>query len=511
MSETTSALSRAAQFLRVYKLRVLGISAAILIPCFWHRRILSSDMGSHLYNAWLAQLIHRGQAPGLSFNHPWTNILFDYVLSGLGTAFGFDAAEKIGAALAVLIFFWGAFALVSAAGDRAPWFLLPCLALATYGWTFQVGFFNYYISLGLSFLGLAIFWRGKGWERALPIVLIPLMLAAHPLGVLWLAGAAAYVRIAQSLRPRYHVFLLLIATAVIYAGHYYFFHRHIGDPENDPIYLFNGADQLLLFNVRYLPFSLFNFRHPRVLLPHGRYAWPAWGILLFAVLSIIADAVRRRTNRESWADYAIPLQLYVVVEIGVFLLPKAVHFPQTVPALALLTERLTSVSAITACCILAVMRPSRWHLTGSAVVAVIFFSLLYRDTGSINKMEAQAEELVRTLPPGQRVTASIFFPDNRVMVQHMIDRACIGYCFSYGNYEPSTGMFRVRADDENPYVLSDYEDAISTEEGDYTVQPEDLPVWQVYQCSMKGTELCISPIEAGEENDHLGVHANQIK
>jgi hypothetical protein len=468
-------------------------------------------MGSHLYNAWLAQLIHRGEAPGLSFNRQWTNILFDYLLSGLSATFGFAAAEKIGAGFAVLIFFWGAFALVSAAGGRAPWYLIPCLALATYGWTFQVGFFNYYISLGLSFLGLAIFWRGKGWERALPIVLIPLMMAAHPLGAIWLVGAAAYVGIAQSLRPRYHVFLLLFAGAAIYAGHYYLFHRYVADREFDPIYLFNGADQLLLFNVHYLPFSLFNLRYPRLLFPHGRYAWVAWGIFLSTVISIITDAARRRADRQFWKDYAIPLQLYVIVEIGVFLLPKAMHFPQRVPALALLTERLTSVSAITACCILAAMRPSRWHLAGSAMVAAVFFSLLYRDTGTINKMEAQAEQLVRTLPPGQRVIATIFFPENRVMVQHMIDRACIGYCFSYGNYEPSTGMFRIRADDENPYVLSDYEDAISTEEGDYTVQTEDLPVWQVYQCSLKGTDLCISPLQAGEDNDHLGVHAKQIK
>ena len=504
-------MSRTAQFLRVYKLRILGISAAILVPCFWHRRILSSDMGSHLYNAWLVQLIHRGQAPGLSFNRQWTNILFDYLLGALSAAFGFNASEKIAVAFAALIFFWGAFALVSAAGDRAPWYLIPCLALVTYGWTFQVGFFNYYISLGLSFFGLALLWSGKGWERALPILLIPLMMAAHPLGVLWLAGAAAYMGIAQFLRPRYHVFLLLFAGAVIYAGHRYLFHYYVADPENDPIYLFNGADQLLLFNVHYLPFSLFSFRSTRLLFPDGRYAWAAWGIFLFTIVSITTDAIRRRANRQFWTDYAIPLQLYAVVEIGVFLLPEAVHFPQTAPALALLTERLTSVSAVIACCILAMMRPSKWHLAGSAVVAAIFFSLLYGDTATINKMEAQAEQLVRTLPPGQRVMATIFFPENRVMVQHMIDLACIGYCFSYGNYEPSTGMFRVRADDDNPYVLSDYADAISTEEGDYTVQPEDLPVWQVYQCSIKGTDLCISPLKAGEENDSLGVHATSIK
>ena len=31
----------------------------------------------------------------------------------------------------------------------------------TYGATFQFGFFNYYISLGLAFMGLALVYRGQ--------------------------------------------------------------------------------------------------------------------------------------------------------------------------------------------------------------------------------------------------------------------------------------------------------------------------------------------------------------
>ena len=49
-------------FLRTYWLRLLLISAAILIPCFWHSRIVAGDLGSHAYNAWLAQGIE-GQLP----------------------------------------------------------------------------------------------------------------------------------------------------------------------------------------------------------------------------------------------------------------------------------------------------------------------------------------------------------------------------------------------------------------------------------------------------------------
>ena len=94
----------------------------------------------------------RGQAPGLWLARQWNNVLFDLTLSGLGSLFGLRVAEKIAVALAVLIFFWGAFALISAISQRVSWFVLPLLAIATYGWTFEMGFLNYYLALGLSFL-----------------------------------------------------------------------------------------------------------------------------------------------------------------------------------------------------------------------------------------------------------------------------------------------------------------------------------------------------------------------
>ena len=92
----------------------LAMSAAVLIPCVWHRRIEAGDLGSHVYNAWLAQLTEKGQAPGLYIARQWDNILFDVLLLGLAKAAGFAAAQRIAVSLCVLVFFWGVFALVSA-------------------------------------------------------------------------------------------------------------------------------------------------------------------------------------------------------------------------------------------------------------------------------------------------------------------------------------------------------------------------------------------------------------
>src|SRR5260221_3985269 len=188
-----SALKAAADFLRRFWLQALAVSAGLLIPCFWHRRIEAGDLGSHVYNAWLAELIERGQAPGLYLARQWNNVLFDLFLLKFGKLFGLAAAQKIVVPVCVLIFFWGAFALLAAVSQRAPWFLLPCLVMLAYGWTFNVGFFNYYLSLGLGLFATAIVWSGRGRELILAGALAALALVAHPQGFVWLVGCLGYV------------------------------------------------------------------------------------------------------------------------------------------------------------------------------------------------------------------------------------------------------------------------------------------------------------------------------
>jgi len=85
----------------------LLISLLLVIPCFWHAHIEAGDLGSHLYNAWLAELVHQGRAPGVYIIWQWDNILFDLMLFYFAKAVGLFAAEKIAVSLCVLIFFWG--------------------------------------------------------------------------------------------------------------------------------------------------------------------------------------------------------------------------------------------------------------------------------------------------------------------------------------------------------------------------------------------------------------------
>ncbi len=477
-------LAIAQRFVREQWPRIAAISALVLVPCFWHREIEADDLGSHLYNAWLVQLIHRGQAPGLWIAHPWTNVLFDYMLSGLGAVFGLHAGEKIAVALAVLIFFWGTFAMAAAATRRAPWLLAPCIALVAYGWTFEMGFFNYYLSLGLAFFGLAVFSRGRGWERLLPLIVAPLALLANPLGPIWLVGACVYVWLAEAAPRRYQFLWFAIAVAGLFAVPKILGGFYPLDPPTKPFYFFNGADQLVLFG--------------------PRYAIAEYGLIAFAIIAIASDWILRRKERGVWEEYAIPAEFYALALISVWVLPGGVQVTAGSAAASLLTERFTTISAALACCVLGAMRPQKWHLAAGAAIAAVFFAFLYQDTGRVNKMEQQIVQLVSKLPPNQRVMGSILPPDgSRVMIQHILDRACIGRCFSYGNYEPGSEDFRVRARLGNPYVLTDFDLAASTESGDYIVKPADLPAYQVYECSDDGEKLCLAALRAGEENNAM--------
>jgi hypothetical protein len=73
-------LPAAGTFVQRYIWRILILSALVVIPCLWHPRIEAGDLGSHVYNAWLVQLIERGQAPGLYLATKWNNVLFDLAI-----------------------------------------------------------------------------------------------------------------------------------------------------------------------------------------------------------------------------------------------------------------------------------------------------------------------------------------------------------------------------------------------------------------------------------------------
>jgi hypothetical protein len=470
-------LRAAAQFLRRRWLLTLGVSAGILIPCFWHKHIEAGDLGSHVYNAWLAELVRRGQLPGLWIARQWNNVAFDFLLSALAKVFGWLWAEKLAVCICVLIFFWGVFALVSAATRRAPLFLIPLMAVISYGWTFEQGFINYYLSLGLSFFAVAILWRGEGKERLAVLAMVPLIVLAHPLGLIWLVGAGVYLFLAERL-TRHRIFVFAAAIVLVAACGWYVRHHFYVYQARHALYLYNGADQIVLFS--------------RV------YELLAVATILFVLVALGTELWKRRNDAEFSETSSILLQLYLILQCLILVLPYGVLLPGYKAPLSFLPHRLTTLSAVVVCSLLGLMLPRRWHLIACTGAAILFFALLYKDTGIINNMEEQSERLVGGLPFGQRVLFTITNRGLRLFIAHFADRSCIDHCFSYGNYEPSTGQFRIRAKPRNGFVVTEFSSVTLVENGQYQVKSTDPPLFEIYQCGIRGKDLCGRPMVAGE-------------
>jgi hypothetical protein len=468
---------------------VLLVSAAILIPCFWQRHIQAGDLASHAYNAWLAQLVGEGKAPGVYAVWQGKNVLFDLVLLILGKIFGFGAAEKIAVSACVLVFFWGVFTLISVATRRRPWLLVPGLAMLAYGFVFYMGFMNYYLSLGLACFGLAALWHGERRGILLATILAPLGLLAHPLGFLWLAAAGAYRLLWPRMRgwsewlpPAAAIGIGLVVRWVL-ARH----PEYQPDWPDAPFFQWNGADQFWVFR------------------PATRYV--ALAMIVFVAAATLFDLLPWRGREGNDKERRLFPEFYAVAFCLTALLPENLRPEENAGWIGLLVTRLTLISAIFIFCWLGTLRPRKWHLFALAVCAAVYFTLVYRDTWLAGRLEENAEKITREMSPGTRVIATIFEPpDYRMVTLHVVDRACVGHCFLYSNYEASTRQFRLRVKEGSPVVVASPEDSEDMQVGSYDVQDEDLPLKEIYQCDAGDwTKLCVRDLKAGEKNGAGGI------
>jgi hypothetical protein len=432
-------------------------SVFLLVPCCWQSRLQLGDLSSHIYNAWLAQLIESGRAPGLAIVPQTTNVLFDLMLSGLFKAFGAEAAQRISVSLAVLTFVWGAFAFVSVVAGRRAWGLMPVIAMLAYGWVLHMGLFNFYLSLGLCFWAMALAWEWKPRRVAAAAPVLIVAYVAHGLPVAWTVALLAYLWLARRMAPPKRAILMAVSLAAMVAA------RAVMTGMMSYIWLpqqmveITGTDQLCVFD--------------------GKYLVPFLGLLLVSVLLFVrllgASGARNVVS-------GLPFQIGVLSAAGVFIVPTRLQIPGYNHALVYIAERMSLAVGICLCALLAAAPMRAYHRYAMGVVALLFFGFLYRDEGALNAFEDRMTRLVSQLPPGQRVVSAINDPTLRISaLTHMIDRACLGRCYSYANYEPSTAQFRIRAVAENPIVVSTYADSSHLQEGSYIVKQSDVPLYQV--------------------------------
>lgn len=423
-------LPRVLAVVRQTPLRFILISAVMLIPCIWQPHIAAGDLASHAYNAWIVHLIKQGQAPGLSIAHRSTNVLFDFMLEGLMPLFGTEGAQRLSVGIAVLVFFWSGFGLISAITKKLPWAVTPILAILAYGTVFNMGLFNYYIAGALSFAAIAVLWEPRLLNVIIGIGLFALGWVAQPLPVIWAIAILAYLYLARTLPQGLKLVLPAVCIAILFVARNLILHYWTASWNWRQALHATGADQAYMFGSHYRLTSV------------GLVAVWAIALLHFARERGLRNLLR-----------SIPFQLYAISVLGCFLLPDTILFPWYKAAFGGVAERVAWLSAIFVCVLVSETKHAARYGCAAAVVALLFFALLYSDARGINRMENRVDALVSELPPNSRVIAELRYPPDSGFDESMLlDRACIGKCFSFGNYEPATDQFRVHATPGNSLV-----------------------------------------------------------
>lgn len=439
------------------------LSLMILTPCFWHSRIHAGDLSSHAYNAWLTLLIERGEAPGLYLVKPWTNVLFDILLTETMRAFGPDWAQRISVSICVLIFFWGAFVWVRAWTRKPAWNALPLIALATYGLVFNFGFFNFYLGVGLGLWGASLLAEHGRWRLAVAAVLFAAAAYSHALACAATLAVALFQLALKALPLKGRLILTSASVAlIVFVGMFLPMFAHLL-PSRSSYHLF-GVDQLAHAGT-------------------GTFVVAA----LFTPLVILFLIFRLQDRRLIRSVGDRFLQLLAVVSAALIVLPGGVVLADYVAPLSFLQERLSLLGLLCLLLVWVRLTPPRWAIGAVSALCLVSFFSVYVETVYYQRLEETVGRLVQTSPAGSRVVSTLQGSMTASdLALHMVDRACIGHCFSYANYEPVSTAFRVRARVGNGIVMTDPQMIELIQSGDYRVRLHDLPLWVVSRSASTG-------------------------
>ena len=450
-------------------LAILLYSVLAVVPCLWQPHITNGDLGSHIYNAWLARGIERGEYPQLYLAPVHTNVLFDRLASWLLGWLPPSTAERAAVSATMLIFFWGAFAAAGAIAGRLPWAVTPLLLLLAHGWALQLGLMNFYLGSGIALVAFAVLWRLSLLRVLLGCSLLVLAGLAQPLPALWVAAAIAYKAVFEH-ATRLRAWMLLAGIALV-------------------------ALTGVALRVRYP--SVWSFGQWRQLTgaDHAVAYGPEYKLVEVAICAAAAWVLFDRWRAEPlfWLR-SLTAHFWILLSAGVMLLPSGIHFRAYVWPYGFVTQRLSCLLAVVGIAGLAAARPRRGVVVSFAVIAAVFFSMLYHDTRRLNRIQKQFDEIVRRYPHGQRfftVLTDWHGGNHAPYFNHMLGRACIGRCFDYGSFEVATRQFRIRARGPNPFVQIDFNPNIA--EKFRTTNP-GMTLYNIDWCRPASDELCVKEI-----------------
>ena len=458
------------------------VTLLLLVPCFWQPHVMAGDLSSHLYNAWLAGQIEQGKLPPqLSLAHPITNILADWVSEKLLYRVGPVATERIVPAVAVEIFFWGAFCFVAAAAGEHCWMIAPSLAMIAYGLIFHIGFLNFYISTGLSLWMMALLWRPRLPWCWLAIPLAILALLAHALPLAWALASLLYAH-AVRMAPKSRRVLVLLGTAC----------------------LLILAQNALLARFPANTWSLVDLVSAEAVLGitgTGQY-WlygHEYVIVVSGVLVVWLVLFLQRLDRRSILDDPV-IHIWGLSILIYVLMPNIILFPQYPQPLGFMPYRISLFIAILFCAVVSRGAHGRNCTRVSGLLASVFFTLMYLDARSLNRVEADLAGMLSRLPPSSRVAVALLDSASARLngLQHAGAIACLRRCFDYGNYEPPSAQFRVRVSGPNGVAASDLNTVSGIERGEHIVTPGEAPLYTICAPKQGHARFELRKLAAGE-------------
>jgi hypothetical protein len=330
--------------------------------------------------------------------------------------------------------------------------------------------------VGLGLWAIVLFWKGGVARVAIGTILMVLTYTAHAVGFGWAAGTLAYAFILRRSPERFRLLLAVCGLGLVAGLRVFIISRFATYWSPHQVLEISAVDQVWTFGLKYCGVSI--------------------GLaLLWSFLFL------RLTHAQNLLDLisGLPFQLCLITSASILLIPTRIELPGFHNALSFITERMTLVLAVMICVLLGASKPSAWFTGSFLLLAGIYFSFLYVDTGALNAAEQSIDAALSQLPPGQRVYSSFSGTGERVLLwPHAVDRACIGRCISYNNYEPYSAAFRIRAVADTPFVIRSAEEHVALANGGYVVKDRDLPLYQLQLCGAATQSLCAKPMQRGE-------------
>ncbi len=450
-------------------LTILGIALLICLPFLTTPSPQLGDLHTHLYNAWLTNLLNSTE-PGSLLKDcfflvtPWTNTFLDRLLSfSLRFLLPHDAA-RLAAILTVSLFFWSTIVWQRQALGRWAIVSGPLILALAHGWLLQAGFLNFLLGLSAAF----------AFSASLSLTLIPRLLLCGTFIVLgFLAHAIA--------------FGLAICLLQL--------HLYLAAKPLRVALLLSGATVVSLLALRFVlvksgigAADFFPFRSLGLAAFGGAGTFAAiMPIFLFASL-ISFLAIRRRATPGVFVS--------LIALAAAFLIPEEISLPHLPRPMSFNGVRISTLTWIFLLMAAEECNPPRWLLAPSLAILLASLSLFHMDQTRLTQIHDGIRDAVHTLPPNSRVLLQTRRSGASVDgILHMIDSACIGHCYSLANYVPASNHFRIQRRDGCRLCLS-AQRLVDFENSRFVVGEEDLPAWSVYATGP--SQFAVAPLRFGE-------------